>query len=66
MQSIEQSASQLVKRLAYVETQEHKSKAIGFNQGPKKEGKVVTLHFENGTNQGYTVTELYEANGLQT
>lgn len=36
MESIETRASRLVKRLAVVEAQEHHSKAIGFNQGPKK------------------------------
>ncbi len=65
MESIETRASRLVKRLAVVETQEHHSKAIGFNQGPKKNGKIVTLHFEDGTNQGYTTTELYAANGIK-
>jgi len=68
MENIEQRASSLVKKLADVETQAHKSKAIGFNKGPQKtqkNGQIVILHFEDGTNQGYTVTELYEANGIR-
>ena len=43
MENIETRASRLVKRLAVVETQEHHSKAIGFNQGPKKNGKIVII-----------------------
>jgi hypothetical protein len=57
-------ASILVKQLADEATVEHKSTIAGFSEGPKKFGKIVTLHFENGDSHEYTETELCkERNG---
>jgi len=54
------NASSLVKTLAEVEARENKSTVMGFNEGPKKNGKIITLHFENGNSQSYTESELFE------
>ena len=55
----------LVKKLAESESIANHSQVIGFNEGPKKNGKVVTLHFQNGGSSAYTEDELFEKNGLQ-
>jgi len=56
----------LTRKLAECESITNYSKVIGFNEGPKKNGKVVTLHFENGSSQEYTESELFEVNGIET
>ena len=56
----------LVKKLAASESITNHSQVIGFNEGPKKNGKIVTLHFENGSSQEYTEAELLTVNGIDT
>jgi len=54
------NSSSLVKKLAETATMDNKSTVIGFSEGPKKNGKAVTLYFENGNSQSYTENELFE------
>ena len=57
MQKMSKS-SFLVKKLAETAAIDNKSTVIGFSDGPKKNGKIVTLYFENESFQGYTENEL--------
>ena len=57
-------ASKLVRELARREGYSHGSSVTGFNSGPKKNGFLLTLHFENGTSASYSEQELWTANGL--
>jgi hypothetical protein len=59
-------ASKLVRELARREGYNHGSSVTGFNSGPKKNGFLVTLRFENGTTASYTEGELFAANGIYT
>ena len=59
-------AGVLVKKLAVSESINNHSQVIGFNEGPKKKGKIVTLHFEDGRSQEYTEDELFIVNGITT
>ena len=59
-------ASKLVRELARREGYNHGSSVTGFNSGPKKNGYLLTLHFENGTAAFYTEKELWQANGIET
>ena len=54
----------LVKKLAEVESVVNHSQVIGFNEGPKKNGKAVTLHFQNGNFIEYTEAELFDGGVL--
>jgi len=56
----------LVKKLAESESITNHSQVIGFNEGPKKNDKIITLHFENGSSQEYTKAELFQVNGINT
>jgi hypothetical protein len=42
----------------------HERNVLGFSQGPKAQGAVVTLHFERSISRAYTEEELLEANGI--
>jgi len=59
MQKMDKS-SFLVKRLSETAAIDNNSTVIGFSEGPKKNGKIVTLYFENESSQGYTENELLE------
>jgi len=59
MQSMSR-ASILTKNLAVSETIRCNSEVLGFSEGPKKEGKLVTLYFEGGKKRSYTETHLLD------